>query len=69
MELTPLSHTHIDRRLQEIDQQINSALRDIRRNLEELEKAAQTPGSDRPRSGRGFAGVLRDAIGEVPKAG
>ena len=38
MQLNPAHH--LDHRLQEIDHQINSALRDIRRNIQELEKAS-----------------------------
>ncbi|MBT4098967.1 MAG: hypothetical protein HOM68_29820 [Gemmatimonadetes bacterium] len=38
MQLNPAHH--LDHRLQEIDHQINSALRDIRRNMQELEKAS-----------------------------
>lgn len=67
MELTPLSHSHIDRRLQDIDRQINSALRDIRRNLEELEQATGARGdaAEGPRRpGNDFAGLLRDAMGD-----
>jgi hypothetical protein len=56
MELTPLTHTHIDRRLQDIDRQISSALRDIRRNMEELERASNRPDD------KSFAGALRKAI-------
>jgi hypothetical protein len=56
MQLTPLTHTHIDRRLQDIDRQISSALRDIRRNLEELERASSRPDD------KGFAGALRKAM-------
>lgn len=64
MELTPLS-SNIDRRLKDIDRQINSALADIRRNLEELERAS--PGSRaeeaRGRAGdKDFAATLRKAM-------
>ena len=66
MELTPLSHQHIDRRLRDIDRQIHSALRDIRRNLEELEQASQgqetRPASRKVGANVGFADVLRDAM-------
>jgi hypothetical protein len=63
MQLTPLTHTHIDRRLQDIDRQISSALRDIRRNLEELERASSRPDD------KGFAGTLRKAMdrGSAPR--
>jgi len=57
MELTPLTSTHIDRRLQDIDRQINTALRDIRKNLQELEQAAK-PGI----GGKDFADTLRSAM-------
>ncbi len=56
MELTPLTNTHIDRRLQDIDRQISSALRDIRKNLEELEQASSRSDD------KGFAGALRKAM-------
>ena len=68
MELTPQSHQHIDRRLRDIDRQIHSALRDIRRNLEELEQASQgregTTGASRAKGGGGFADALRNAMGK-----
>ena len=57
MEFTPLSSTHIDRRLQDIDRQINTALRDIRKNLQELEQAAK-PGN----GSKVFAETLRSAM-------
>ena len=63
MELTPLSHHHLDRRLRDIDRQIHSALRDIRRNLEELEQVSQ--GSETRAGGTrsaDFADVLRQAM-------
>ena len=68
MELTPLSQTHIDRRLQDIDRQISTGLRDIRKNLQELEKASNQPGegATSTRSGTGdkdFAATLRNAMG------
>jgi hypothetical protein len=64
MELTPLSNNHIDRRLQDIDRQIRTALRDIRKNLQELEQAAK-PGT----GNKDFAGTLRSAMdrGEPPR--
>ncbi|HJP32073.1 MAG TPA: hypothetical protein QGF95_16130 [Candidatus Latescibacteria bacterium] len=67
MELTPLSNTHIDRRLQDIDRQISSALRDIRKNLEELEQASNQPGDGASATGpaardKGFADALRNAM-------
>lgn len=56
MQLTPLNHTHIDRRLQDIDRQISSALRDIRRNLEELERASSRADD------KGFGEAMRKAM-------
>ena len=66
MELTPLTNNHIDRRLQDIDRQISTALRDIRKNLQELEQASKSgSGSasvDRRPGGKDFARTLRSAI-------
>ena len=61
MELSPITNTHIDLRLQEIDRQIHTALQDIRRNLEELEEASRKSGSP-DATGKGFSDILRDAI-------
>lgn len=82
MELTPInvqtngSAKRIDRRLQDIDRQINTALRDIRRNLEELEQASTRPagsGDAGPAAGSGqgknFARTLQDAIDRNPHTG
>ena len=84
MELTPINvqtsakgvAKGIDRRLQDIDRQINTALRDIRRNLEELEQASTRPaggGDAGPAVGSGqgkdFARALQDAIGRNPRSG
>ncbi len=84
MELTPLSNNRIPgspnaneklgRRLQDIDRQINTALRDIRRNLEELEQAAARPGAGAspPRASTGnkdFARTLQDAMVRKPGSG
>lgn len=75
MELTPLTNTSIasqkiDRRLQDIDRQINTALRDIRRNLEELEQASASPdrtdASGTAAGGKDFAKALQDAIDRGP---
>ena len=60
MQLNPAHH--LDHRLQEIDQQINTALRDIRRNMQELEKAStngRTSGSS-PR--KDFSAVLAQTL-------
>jgi hypothetical protein len=74
MELTPSTHTQIDRRLQDIDRQISSALRDIRKNLEELEQASGRPGKgDSVAAGKSgdksFAGALRKAMDHGDSAG
>lgn len=74
MELTPSTHTQIDRRLQDIDRQISSALRDIRKNLEELEQASGRPGkgdsvSNGKSGDKSFAGALRNAMDRGDKAG
>ncbi|MEE2659720.1 MAG: hypothetical protein VX733_14525 [Candidatus Latescibacterota bacterium] len=55
---------HIDRRLQEIDREIHSALRNIRRNLEELEQASRSRSSTvaPTSSGDSFADLLRSAL-------
>ena len=60
MQLNPAHH--LDHRLQEIDQQINTALRDIRRNMQELEKVStngRTSGSS-PR--KDFSAVLAQTL-------
>ena len=64
MELTPLTNSHIDRRLQDIDRQINTALRDIRKNLEELEQASKPGANDvgRADESKDFAQTLRRAM-------
>lgn len=56
------SSIHIDRQLREIDRQIHSALKDIRKNLRELERVAGRPHSAGPPAR--FADMLRDAIDE-----
>ncbi len=67
MQLNP-GH-HLDHRLQEIDHQINSALRDIRRNLQELEKAS-TAGNRPAAPKQDFSSVLQQTIeSEADSAG
>ena len=59
MESSPLSR-HFDLRLKELDQQIHNCLKDVRRNLRELEEAAQQPpaGKQAPN----FAQLLKDSL-------
>lgn len=59
MQTTPLSH-QLGRRLEEIDRQIHTCLRDIRRNLAELERVSKRP--DPPATGDSFADVLGEAM-------
>jgi len=59
MPITPLSH-QLGRRLEEIDRQIHTCLRDIRRNMSELEHASKRP--DTPATGDTFADMLGDAM-------
>ncbi|MBT3345955.1 MAG: hypothetical protein HN712_15080 [Gemmatimonadetes bacterium] len=66
MQINPAHH--LDRQLQEIDQQINTALRDIRRNLQELEKVStgSRPGGSAPRVPNGpskdFSAILQATL-------
>lgn len=62
MQINPAHH--LDRRLQEIDQEISTALRDIRRNLSELEKASSNSRSGTPatRPGNDFSAVLQATL-------
>lgn len=66
MESSPLSR-HFDLRLKELDQQIHNCLKDVRRHLQELEKAAQqaAPG----KKPQGFAEVLKDSLKRPPASG
>ena len=65
MSTTPLSH-QLGRRLEEIDRQIHTCLRDIRRNMAELEHASRR--GDAPPAGGRFADVLGDAIKGGPRS-
>ena len=55
----------IGRQLAELDQEIHAALKDIRRNLVELEEVSRMGTSDRAsQTGRKFADVLKESLGE-----
>ena len=61
MESTPL--TQIGRRLEELDQQIHTCLKDIRRNLAELESVSENEeGAGDDGSGGRFADMLKASI-------
>ena len=59
MESSPLSR-HFDLRLKEIDQQINSCLKDVRRHLQELEAASQQPAG--AKQAPNFAQLLKASL-------
>ncbi|MFH1567810.1 MAG: hypothetical protein ABIL09_07395, partial [Gemmatimonadota bacterium] len=64
MKTLPLSH-QLGRRLEEIDRQIHTCLRDIRQNLAELERV-----SGRGETGRTAApGRFADVLGKVMEGG
>jgi len=60
MESSPLSR-HFDLRLKELNQQIHSCLKDVRKHLQELEQAAaqQTPAAGPPKD---FAQLLKESL-------
>jgi hypothetical protein len=60
MQLNPAHH--LDHRLQEIDHQINSALRDIRRNIQELEKASTHNHPNATAAKKDFSSVLQKIL-------
>ena len=68
MQRPHVANTHlIGRQLAELDQEIHSALKDIRRNLEELEKLEEVSRMATDRASqisRKFADVLRASLGE-----
>ena len=60
MQLPPLANQQIGRQLAELDREINSALKDIRRNLEVLEEVSRQSDSSRP--DQNFADILKNTI-------
>ena len=61
MDTTPINH--IGQRLKELDQQIHTCLRDVRRNLAELEKVSdKETGVSGDSSGGKFADMLKSSI-------
>ena len=64
MQIPHVSTTshQIGRQLAELDREIHAALKDIRRNLVELEEVSHMGATDRP--GRNFADVLKETMGE-----
>ena len=68
MQIPHAANTHlIGRQLAELDQEIHSALKDIRRNLEELEELEEVSRMATDRASqisRKFADVLRASLGE-----
>jgi type II secretory pathway component PulM len=59
MESSPLSR-HFDLRLKELNQQIHSCLKDVRKHLQELEQAAQQAPSAKPPAD--FAQLLKESL-------
>ena len=65
MQIPHVANTHvIGRQLAELDQEIHSALKDIRRNLEELEEVSRMATDRASQTSRKFADVLRAPPGE-----
>ena len=65
MQISHVANTHlIGRQLAELDQEIHSALKDIRRNLEELEEVSRMATDRASQISRKFADVLRASLGE-----
>ena len=68
MQISHVANTHlIGRQLAELGQEIHSALKDIRRNLEELEELEEVSRMATDRASqisRKFADVLRASLGE-----
>lgn len=63
MESSPLSR-HFDLRLKELNQQIHSCLKDVRKHLHELEQAAQQPPAGSPP--KDFAQLLKESLQQRP---
>ena len=67
MDNSPVTNV-IGRRLDELDRQIHTCLRDIRRNLKELEQVSgdddtsQPAATSKPGAGQQFAALLKTAI-------
>ena len=61
MKNLPLSH-QLGRRLEEIDRQIHTCLRDIRQNLAELERVSRRGETGRTAAPGSFADVLGKAM-------
>jgi len=65
MQIPHAANTHlIGRQLAELGQEIHSALRDIRRNLEELEEVSRMATDRANQTSRKFADVLKASLGE-----
>ena len=63
MESSPLSR-QFDLRLKELNQQIHSCLKDVRKHLQELEAAAQQPPTAKPP--QDFAQLLKESLQQGP---
>ena len=71
MQIPHVSTTphQIGRQLAELDREIHAALKDIRRNLVELEEVSRTGATDRAsQPSRSFADVLKESLGEGESA-
>mgnify|MGYP002396032523 FL=1 len=65
MQIPHVANTHqIGRQLAELEQEIHSALKDIRRNLEELEEVSRMATDRASQTSRKFDDVLRASLGE-----
>lgn len=61
----PSAPHQIGRQLAELDRDIHAALKDIRRNLEELEEVSRMGATDRgSQTSRSFADVLKESLEE-----
>ena len=63
MESSPLSR-QFDLRLKELNQQIHSCLKDVRKHLQELEAVSQQPPA--AKSPQNFAQLLKESLQQGP---
>ena len=63
MQLPPLGNQQLGRQLAELDREIHDALKDIRRNMEELEAVSRRGDGVRP--GQNFSDVLKDTLDDA----
>ena len=63
MQLPPLGNQYIGRQLAQLDREIHNALKDIRRNMDELEAVSRQTDGVRP--GQKFSDVLKDTLDDA----